>query len=100
MVHITITCDRDYDFVQIIDKRAACLEPVNALSGYRDGCYQTPKDYTTNYYFDHMQKGKHVIDTPYYIDRTGDYTSGTCTAECAYSPEYKGHTASLKLEIK
>lgn len=100
IVHITITCDRDYDFVQIIDKRAACLEPVNALSGYRDGCYQTPKDYTTNYYFDHMQKGKHVIDTPYYIDRTGDYTSGTCTAECAYAPEYKGHTNALKLQIK
>ena len=27
--------DRDYDFVQVVDRRAACLEPVNQLSG----CY-------------------------------------------------------------
>ena len=28
-VTLIITADRDYDFVQITDKRAACLEPVN-----------------------------------------------------------------------
>ena len=99
-VRITITADRDYDFVQVIDKRAACLEPVNQVSGYCWGYYITPRDYTTNYYFDRMAKGTHVVETEYYIDRAGDYTSGTCTAQCAYSPEFMGRALSEELRVK
>ena len=36
-IRLTIIADRDYDFVQVIDKRAACLEPVSQLSGYHWG---------------------------------------------------------------
>ena len=98
-VRITIQADRDYDFVQVIDKRAACLEPVNQLSGYRYGYYTTPHDCTTNYYFDIMPKGKHVIETEYYVDRPGTYETGTCVVECAYSPEYRGLTKSQTIEV-
>lgn len=98
-VVITVTADRDYDFVQVIDKRAACLEPVEQLSGYRYGYYCAPKDYTTAYYFDRMAKGRHVIETEYYVDRAGEYSTGTCTAQCAYSPEYTGRTKAEKLKV-
>ena len=98
-VRITITADRDYDFVQVIDKRAACLEPVNQLSGYRNGYYTTPKDCSTNYYFDCLSKGKHVITTDYYIDREGSYQSGTCTAQCAYAPEYSGRDKGVVINV-
>ena len=66
-IRLTIIADRDYDFVQVVDKRAACLEPVSQLSGYHWGYYIAPKDYTTNYYFDQMAKGKHVVETEYYM---------------------------------
>ena len=99
-VRITITADRDYDFVQVIDKRASCLEPVSQLSGYNWGYYITPRDYTTNYYFDRLSKGKHTVETEYYIDRAGEYTSGTCTAQCAYSPEFMGREGGVRLSIK
>ena len=99
-VRITITADRDYDFVQVVDKRAACMEPVNQLSGYHWGYYCTPKDCSTNYYFDRLAKGRHVVETEYYIDRVGTYETGTCTAGCAYSPEFRGTTKSVTLEVK
>ena len=99
-VRITITADRDYDFVQIVDKRAACMEPVRQLSGYGWGYYCTPKDCSTNFYFDLLSKGKHVIETEYYIDRVGTYETGTCTAGCAYSPEFRGTAPSLTIEVK
>ena len=99
-VRITIEADRDYDFVQVIDKRAACMEPVNQLSGYHWGYYIAPKDCSTNYYFDLLSKGKHVIETEYYIDRTGIYETGTCTASCAYSPEFRGVAKSQTIEVK
>ena len=125
-VRITIEADRDYDFVQVVDKRAACMEPVNQLSGYHWGYYiapkdcatnyyfdrlakgkhvieteyYIPKDCATNYYFDRLAKGKHVIETEYYIDRPGTYETGTCTASCAYSPEFRGVAKSQTIIVK
>ena len=99
-VRITITADRDYDFVQVVDKRAACLEPVRQLSGWHQGSYCAPKDYSTNYYFDCLSKGKHVIENEYFIDRTGTYETGTCTVECAYAPEFRAVTKSQTMIIK
>ena len=100
-VTLIITADRDYDFVQITDKRAACLEPVNQLSGYQwgMGCYVSPRDHTTNFYFDRLSKGKHIVEMEYYVDRKGDYQSGTCTAECTYSPEFGGRTEAYELKV-
>ena len=78
-VRITITADRDYDFVQLIDRRAACMEPVRQLSGYTQGAYCTPKDCSTNYY----------------IDETG-----LCTVGCAYAPEFRGTARSITITVK
>ena len=99
-MRITIEADRDYDFVQVLDKRAACLEPVRQLSGWHSGSYCTPKDFTTNYYFDCLSKGRHVIESEYFIDRAGRYETGTCTVQCAYAPEFRGTTKSQTLNIE
>ena len=98
-VRITITADRNYDFVQVVDKRAACMEPINQLSGYHNGGYITPRDNTTCYFYDMLSKGTHVIETEYYIDRAGTYETGTATVECAYSPEFRAVTHSETLNI-
>ena len=101
IVRLTIQSERDLDFVQLQDKRAACMEPVRQLSGYdwRGGYYMTPRDNVTNYYFDRLPKGKHVIETEYYIDRVGEYETGTCTVQCAYASEYRGTTHSQTIEV-
>ena len=100
-ITLIITADRDYDFVKIADKRAACLEPVNQLSGYQwgMGCYVSPGDNTTNFYFDRLPKGKHIVEMEYYVDRKGDYQSGSCTAKCTYSPEFGGRTEAYEMKI-
>ena len=100
-VRLTIQSERDLDFVQLQDKRAACMEPINQLSGYnwRGGYYSTPRDNVTNYYFDQLPKGKHVVETEYYIDRAGQYETGTCTVQCAYASEYRGTTHSQTLKV-
>ena len=99
-IRITITAEHDYDFVQLIDKRAACMEPVQQLSGYHWGYYCSPKDYTTNYYFDRLSKGKHVVETEYYVDRQGTYATGTCTVQCAYAPEYTAREAAHTIVVE
>ena len=99
-VRITITADRDYDFVQVVDKRAACMEPANQLTGYRGGFYCSPRDNATYYYADMMPKGTHVVESTFYVDRPGTFTTGTCTVQCAYSPAYMARTKALTITIK
>lgn len=111
-VRITISADRDYDFVTVTDNRPACLEPVQQLSGYCaadtygtalgsfSGYYRETKDKQTRFHFNHLAKGQHVITTDYYVDRQGTYTSGTCTVECAYAPEFSALCAPQTIITK
>lgn len=99
-VRIMVTADRDYDFVTVEDNKAACLEPVESLSGYIGQCYKEQKDNVTLYHFNQMRKGTHTIETEYYIDRTGEYVSGTAKAVCAYANEFRGVEGAYKLNVK
>ena len=100
IVRITIDADRDYDFVSVTDHRPACLEPVNQLSGYRWGYYSQMKDDRTEYFFDQLSKGTHVIETEYYVSRPGTYTTGPATAVCTYAPAYQGTTPAITLTVE
>ncbi len=99
-VRLTLVAKRDLDFVEVTDNRAACLEPVVQTSGYAYGYYEAPRDNKTIYCYDKLAKGKHVIETAYYVDRAGNYTSGTVTAKCMYAPEYQAHDKALNVETK
>lgn len=99
-VRLTVVAKRDLDFVEVTDNRAACLEPVVQTSGYARGYYEAPRDNKTTYSFDKLAKGKHVIETVYYVDRAGNYTSGTVTAKCMYAPEYQARDKALNVETK
>lgn len=98
-VRITLRAERDLDYVQVDDKRAACMEPVNALSGYKSGYYVNIRDCSTQYFIGMLPKGTHVIETEYYIDRPGTYESGICTAQCAYAPEYSATAPAVTLTV-
>ena len=98
-VTLTITADRDYDFVTVTDHRPACFEPANQLSGYRDGCYQVMRDSQSQYHYDKLRKGKHVITTDYYVSRAGTFAAGTANVQCAYAPEFTAHTAGTTVKV-
>ena len=98
-IRLTIESERDLDFVQVVDRRAACMEPVKQLSGYHNGAYCSPKDNATHYFYYGISKGKHVIETEYYIDRAGTYETGTCTVGCAYAPEYRATAPSVTFKV-
>ena len=98
-VRITIESSRDLDFVQVVDRRAACMEPVRQLSGYQGGAYVSPKDNATHYFYYGLAKGKHVVETEFYIDRAGRYETGTLTVGCAYAPEYRATAPSATLTV-
>lgn len=99
-VRITINADRDYDFVTVTDNRPACMEPVSIISGYRYGYYQEIKDNKTCYYYNNLRKGKHVIETEYYIERAGTYHSGKAEVQCTYATEFRGECSNYTITTK
>lgn len=94
-VRITIHADRDFDCVTVSDNRAACLEPTSQQSGneWWNGYYAAVHDTRTDCFFGKMNKGEHVIERTYYVDRTGTYSMGACTVQCSYSPEFMARAA-------
>lgn len=99
-VRITIEADRDYDFVTVTDNRPACLEPVQQLSGYHDGAYRQHRDNATLYAFDQLSKGRHTIETKYYVSTEGEFTSGNITAICTYAPEFQGSADTYTVNLQ
>lgn len=103
-VRLTVKADRDMDFVQIKDDRAACMEPLQAISGYRWenslGYYQATKDASTQFFIDQMRKGTYVIEYQVYVNRAGEYQAGIATIQSAYAPEFGGHTGGYEVMVK
>lgn len=104
IVRLTVKADRDMDFVQIKDTRAACMEPKEALSGYRQsdatGYYQVMRDASAKFFIDKLRKGIVQIEYKVYIDRPGTYQTGIATVQSAYAPEFGGHTKSLSITVR
>lgn len=104
VVQLVIKSDRDMDYVHVKDMRAASMEPVHVLSGYKWqdalGYYEATKDASTSFFIDHLRKGTYVLNYPVYITNTGTFSGGIATAQCMYAPEFTSHSEGLKLTVK
>jgi hypothetical protein len=103
-MRIIITADRDLEYVHLKDMRAACLEPVNVLSGYQwqDGLgyYQTTKDASTSFFFDRLPKGTFVLEYPVFVTISGNYSNGISVLECMYAPEFAAHSEGIRIHVE
>lgn len=99
-----ITSDRDYEYVRLKAGRAACLEPVEALSGYEYrnglGYYKEVKDASTNYFFERLPKGTYVLEMECYVERAGRYTVGAAKLNGVYAPEFSAYAPGMTLEVR
>ncbi len=103
-VRLTVEADRNFDFVQITDSRAACMEPLENLSGYRfnndTGYYQVTKDASTHFFLERMPKGTHILEYEVYITHPGTYQAGIASAQSVYAAEFGGHTAGYRFTVE
>ena len=99
-----ITADRDYEYVCLKASRAACLEPVEALSGYEYGnglgYYKEVKDVSTRYYFERLPEGTYVLEMECYVERPGRYAVGAAKLNGVYAPEFSAYDAGPVLEVR
>ncbi|MFZ4465156.1 MAG: alpha-2-macroglobulin family protein, partial [Bacteroidales bacterium] len=57
IVRLILTVDRDMEYVHLKDQRAAAFEPIDVISSYHYegglGYYQSTRDASTDFFFDH-----------------------------------------------
>jgi len=103
ITRLVITTDRNLDFVALKDLRAACLEPVNQLSGcqWKEGVcyYQTIKDASTQFFFSYLPKGTYVFEYECWANSGGEYSSGIASLQCQYAPEFVSHTGGERIIV-
>ena len=103
-VRMVIKCNRDLDFVTIVDERASCFEPVDKLSGHRAAdhtwYYHETKDAQTRLFFSDLQKGTHVITYDVYVTQAGTFSAGIASAQCQYAPQIAAHSAGIRLTVE
>ncbi len=101
---IEIRTDRDMEFVHMKDMRAAALEPVNSLSGYRWqgglGYYESIRDASVNFFFSHLGRGTWVFEYPLYVTQEGSFSNGITSIQCMYAPEFAAHSEGVRIVVE
>ena len=103
-VRIELTVDRDMEYVHMKDMRAACMEPVNVLSGYKYqgglGYYESTKDASTNFFFGWLAKGSYVFEYPMFVTHEGNFSNGITTIQSMYAPEFTSHSEGVRVNVE
>jgi uncharacterized protein YfaS (alpha-2-macroglobulin family) len=103
VVRIILKADRDMEYLHMKDLRAAGMEPVNVLSGYKWqgglGYYESTRDAATHFFFQNIRRGTYVFEYSLFASHAGDFNNGITSIECMYAPEFRAHSEGLRVRI-
>lgn len=103
VVRMVIKTDREMEYVHLKDMRAAGMEPLNILSGYKwqdgMGYYENTTDISSNFFISHLNKGTYVFEYPVYITNTGNFSVGIASIQCMYAPEFNSHSDGIRINV-
>ena len=103
-VRIDIMCDRAMDYLELVDGRPSCVEPLDTRAGWRwsDGLsyYYTVTNSDTRCYIEHLDKGKYYFEYEVYVTNPGSFMSGVATMQCMYAPEFRATAPGETLVVE
>ena len=93
----------NYKYVFIDEKRAAALEPSNALSGYEYnkgfGYYQSVRDAGYQFFAEQIPSGISTITYETIVAKEGTIDNGPISLQCMYQPAVKAYGAGSLLKV-
>jgi len=103
-VRLQVQCDRNMEYVELKEFRAACLEPVSTASGWvwTSGLsyYVAINNSHNAVYIDRLDKGKYIIDADYYVTNPGSFTLAPSVLQCLYAPEFRATSRGQRIIVK
>ena len=103
-VRIELKVDRNMEYVHMKDMRAATMEPINVLSGYKYqgglGYYESTKDASTSFFFSQLPRGTYVFEYGLFVTNTGNFSNGITTIQSMYAPEFSSHSNGIRVNVE
>ncbi len=103
-VRLNVQCDRNLEYVELKEFRAACLEPVSTASGWvwTSGLsyYVAVNNSHNAVYIDRLEKGKYIIDADYYVTNPGSFTLAPSVLQCLYAPEFRATSPGQRIMVR
>jgi hypothetical protein len=105
-IRFDLTTDRNLEYLQLADMRAASVEPVSTAAGYsynwRDdiGYYSAPGNTRNVFYIDRLSKGSYVIEYEVNVQKPGRFTVGNAVMQCLYAPAFRATTTSATITVE
>lgn len=102
-VQLIFTVTDALDYVTVIDRNAACLEPVKQLSGYRyqDGMwfYRETTDIENRMFITHLPVGTYIVDYEMYVMAEGAFSSGVATLQSQINPAIDANSSARRITV-
>ncbi|MCQ2067419.1 MAG: hypothetical protein MJY65_07200, partial [Bacteroidaceae bacterium] len=105
-IRIELGCDRNLEYVQLKDMRAASFEPVSTRAGFQYNLqddlrvYVEPQNASQMFYIDRLDRGHYVVEYDVYAEQAGTFSSGIVSAQCMYAPEFRSTAASSPVTVE
>ena len=105
-IQFELTTDRNLEYLQLADMRAATVEPVSTRAGYSYnwhddiGYYAAPGNTRNVFYIDRLSKGSYVIEYEVNVQKPGRFTVGNAVMQCLYAPAFRATTKSATLTVE
>ena len=105
-IRFDLETDRNLEYLQLADMRAATVEPVSTRAGYsynfRDdiGYYAAPGNSRNVFYIDRLSKGSYVVEYDVHVQKPGRFTVGNAVMQCLYAPAFRATTGSATLTVE
>lgn len=104
VIRLMIKTDRDMEYVHLKDMRAAGMEPMNIMSGFKwqdgMGYYENTTDISSHFFISRLNKGTYVFEYPVYLTHAGNFSVGIANIQCMYAPEFNGHTEGIRINVE
>lgn len=105
-IRIELGCDRNLEYVQLKDMRAASFEPVSTRAGFQYNLqddlrvYVEPQNASQVFYIDRLDRGRYIVEYDVYAEQAGTFGSGIVSAQCMYAPEFRSTAASRPVTVE
>src|SRR5690606_3126830 len=104
LIRLSISCDRNMEYIHIKDPRAAGTEPADVVSTRRwsdnfSYC-QVTRDVSTHIFIEQLNKGNFELSFDLTVQQSGNFDIGPSIAECMYAPEYRSNSIGMRLIVK
>ena len=105
-IQFEFSTDRNLEYVQLADMRAATMEPLTTRAGYiynwkQDlGMYSAPGNTRNAFYIDRLSKGTYLMEYEVKVQKPGRFQEGIATIQCLYAPEFRATTTGAVITVE